>query len=805
MYLHGLYSAQMNSKTNSKRQFLLFALLISGQLLFAQTIFTLSGKVFRRTDSIPLTGASVYLHESGMGAVTGQSGLFQLDLPQGQHRIGISFLGYKQIDILIRVNASYDLDFYLTRGSIRSEGVTITAESGSDYVNSLQMGEISLSNFEISQLPSLLGESDPIRFLQLTPGVQSSSEAGVGFYVRGGGVDQNMVLFDNTLIYNPGHLMGFFSVFNPDIIKEVSLIKSGMPARYGGRLSSVVNANSFKGSSDSLTVKGQIGLISSRIAVNRSLNRNRGSFIISARIAYPDLVVKPAMDPFLKDFSNYFKNSRYQFYDFNAGFSHRIGDRDYLSFSGHYGQDKFRMEREEIKAENALDWGNRVGSLRWNHIFNHELSLSNSLSFTRYDFNLSGSQSEYFFNMFSSVTDYTYKVQLSQFSDNHSFAAGLDLVNHSFTPNEIDVKSGSLVADFVEFNKLYAWEGGIYAEDDIKLSDHWSAGAGLRYSFFNQVGPYTEYLKDESSLITDSILYPPGESLAFYHHLEPRISLKYQIDHHSSLKASFMRVTQYVHLATSASVSLPMDIWFPSSKNIPPQLGDQVSLGYYRKLLNDKLETSVELYYKRTQNQLEFINGIIHNSINMMLEDNIAIGRSTSYGSEFFIRKKAGKTSGWVSYTFSRTERQFDRINEGKIYPAKYDRRHDLSVAFIHRINDLWNASAVFIYVSGAALTIPVGRYMIQGNIVNEYGEVNSFRMPPYHRLDLSLTRKKVTGNGNVSSWNFSVYNVYSRANPFYIYFETVGNLEEYQLEVHPVLVSLFPVIPSVSWSFVFK
>ena len=327
---------------------------------------------------------------------------------------------------------------------------------------------------------------------------------------------------------------------------------------------------------------------------------------------------------------------------------------------------------------------------------------------------------------------------------------------------------------------------------------------GLRYSFFNQVGPYTEYLKDETSLITDTVSYPKGESLKFYHHLEPRFTFKYQINRQSSLKASYMRMAQYVHLATSASVSLPMDIWFPSSKTTPPQLGYQVSLGYFRKLFREQFEASAEIYYKRTRNQLEFINGFVTNSISMTLEENIAAGEGRSYGSEFFIRKRSGNTSGWISYSLSRTERQFDRINEGRIYPAKYDRKHDISLAAIHKINEYWNASAVFVYTSGNAFTLPVGRYLIQGNIVNEYGEVNSFRMPAYHRLDLSITRKRLTPKGNISSWNFSVYNVYSRANPFYIYFETTGNPEEYQLEIKPVLVSLFPIIPSVSWSFAF-
>jgi hypothetical protein len=784
--------------------FFLCIFLFTGGILSSQPTFIISGRVLRCADSLPLIGASVYDNRSGRGSVTDTSGSYQLTLLRGQHKLAASYLGYRESDTVLPVSSNLTLDFYLAETTVTYQEVVVTADTRKDYVTSTQMGEIRLDNLEISRLPSLLGESDPIRLLQLTPGIQSGTEGGVGFYVRGGGVDQNLVMIDNAVIYNPGHLMGFLSVFNPDIIKEVSLIKSGIPARYGGRMSAVVNAETYKGSGDSLSIKGQVGFLTSRISVSRSVNKGKGSFYLSARQAYPDLVIEPVMAKVMRGSSALFTNSKYNFYDLGSGFSFRAGTKDYLTFTGHYGQDKFRMENTTIHSRNSLDWGNTVASLRWNHVFNTTLSLSNSLSFTRYDFDLSGSQSEYSFGMFSSVEDYTYRTQLSHYRETHKFSAGGDLTWHAFIPNEFDVHAGSFIADFVEFNKLFAWEGGIYAEDDIVLSSRWSLGTGLRYSFFNQVGPYTEYLKDKTSLITDSIVYPPGQSLAFYHNLEPRLSLKYQPGSKSSLKASFMHIAQYMHLATSSSVSLPMDIWLPSSKIVRPQIGDQVSLGYFRKLSGEDYETSVEIYYKNVRQQLEFVSGIINNSIGMTLEESIEVGQGRAYGAEFFIRKKTGQTTGWAGYTISRTEKQFDRINEGRIYPAKYDRRHDLSVSVIHTINEHWNASLVFIYVSGNALTIPVGRYIIQGNIVNEYGEVNSFRMPPYHRLDLSVTRERTTGKGNYSAWIFSVYNVYNRANPFYIYFETTGDLQKYQLEVKARMVSLFPVIPSLSWRFKF-
>jgi hypothetical protein len=782
----------------------LLLLLFTGYGLSAQESFTLSGRVFESADSLPLAGASIYDTRSGKGAVTDTTGRYRLKLNAGRHTIQVSFLGYQDVDTIVMITGPVHFDFYLAQKTVTYDEVIITAERDKDYVTSTQMGEMRLNNLDISRLPSLLGETDPIRLLQLLPGVQSSSEGGIGFYVRGGGVDQNMVLLDNAVIYNPGHLMGFLSVFNPDVIREVSLIKSGIPARYGGRMSAVVNAETYRGKGDTFAVKGQLGLLSSRLSISSSLGKGKGSFFLSARQAYPDLFIQPTMALFMKKSSALFTESRYNFYDFGTGFTCRIGEKDYLSFTGHYGRDKFKMDNKTVNSRNALEWGNVVAIARWSHSFKPDLSLNNSLSYTKYDFNMTGSQSDYYFGLLSTVEDYTFKTQLSFFNERNKFAAGGDLTYHSFIPNEFDVKAGSFVADFVEFNRLYAFEGGIYGEDDIILTDKWSLGTGLRYSFFNQVGPYTEYLKDETSLIIDSVIYPRGRSLAFYHNLEPRLSVKYQPDRRSSIKASYMHIAQYMHLATSSSVSLPMDIWLPSSGNVRPQLGDQVSLGYFSKLSEEDYESSVEVYYKNVSHQLEFVNGIINNSISMTLEESIEVGKGRSYGAEFFIRKKTGKTTGWAGYTISRSERQFEHVNDGRIYPAKYDRRHDVSVSILRTINDKWNASAVFIYVTGNALTVPVGRYIIQGNIVNQYGAVNSFRMPPYHRLDLSVTRETTTRKGNYSTWIFSVYNVYNRANPYYIFFETTGDLQQYQLKVKAKIVSLFPVIPSVSWRFKF-
>lgn len=779
-------------------------MLFSGHLLCAQENRTVRGIVYDTGNTAPLEGASIVDLANGKGTVSGSDGAFELTIGMERTALQVSFLGYLTIDTIIGKELADPLIFVMIPEPVQYDEVQIVAADGRDFVGSVRMGDVHLSRQEFNNLPKLLGEADPIRFLQLTPGVQSGTEGGIGFFVRGGSVDQNLVLYDDAPIYNPGHLLGFISVFNPDIITGVSLIKSGIPARFGGRLSSVIQVNPDRGRSDSLRIKGQVGLVASRISVNRSFANDKGSFILSGRTASIDLFVKPVVFPLLADANPFLKQSSYNFYDMNLGLAYRIGKKDFISFSAFYGEDSYGITRSERIAETNMDWGNFILSGRWNHVFSENLVLATTLSQTNYHFDLSGAQSEYIFSLLSAVKDYSLKSRLSYFNSNHQMTFGYEFARHQFIPNDIDVSAGGLIMNFLSYNRLFAYEGGIYAEDEFQLNDRLGISAGLRYSFFAQTGPYTEYLYDESSLLKDSLLYPSGEVLAFYHHPEPRISARYNLNSNASVKASYMHMAQYVHMATSSTVSLPTDIWLPSSREIKPQYGDQVSAGYFFDWLEGTMESSVELYYKSSRNQLEFIRGVISNSLNLTIDDNLAIGKGRSYGAEFFLRKRSGVLTGWAGYTISRAERQFDMINDGRVYPAKFDRRHDISLAGNYSTGGRWNLSMVFIYVSGNAFTLPIGRYVIEGNLINQYGKVNNYRMPDYHRLDLSATRTVTTRAGNLSSWDFSVYNLYNRANPFYIYFETNGDPDSYQLEVKPVIVSLFPIVPSVSWRFEF-
>ncbi len=778
------------------------------QFLFLQQVFSqdiiLRGIVYDHSSNQALSSVSVFDKTTSKGVISDEAGAFRIALKPGEHTFTFSFIGYERLDTTISTSGVDDLIIYMIPLPFKVGEITIKGEYNVNQVTSPLMGSFTLTNSEILALPSLLGEIDPLKLLQLTPGIQSGSYGGVGFFVRGGGVDQNLVLFDNTIIYNPGHLLGIFSVFNPELIRDVSVIKSGIPACYGGKLSSVIRLNSYKGDSDSISFKGSVGLISSRGALSGPLFKGKGTFVIAARRTYIQLLVRPILRNSVNSKSFLNKDNIYNFYDLNAGFSLQVSKKDLLGFSSYYGKDNYKISQEGISQENFLHWGNQLASLSWEHKNNSSSVWNTKISWSGYNFNLKGSQGDYYFKLFSSVEDLNLKTEYSFRSNNHLLKTGFEFTNHKFLPNRIEAQAGKYVLNFRQFGAMNAIENGVFIDDEYNVFPGFSISAGLRISSFNHMGPYSKYARNALGQVTDTINYPRGKSLAFYAQPEPRAVLKYEFSNNSSLKASYMRVAQYVHLATSASSSLPADIWIPSTSEIKPLIGDQVSMGYFKNFEQNGIEFSVEAYFKKMRNQLEFLQGIVNISIEGNMVDNMAIGKGRSYGLELYLAKKTGKTTGWLSYTLSRTEQRFDEINDGLFYPAKHDRTHDVTLTFMRKFNKKWSGSAVFIYVTGNAFTMPVGRYIIQGNAVNQYGKVNGFRMPDNHRLDISLIRKITSRRNLESELVFSVYNVYNRANPYFIYYEIVGNVEKYSLEVKAFEVTLFPVLPSISWNFKF-
>ena len=658
------------------------------------------------------------------------------------------------------------------------------------------MSQVKVDVKTIKELPAFMGEVDVLKTIQLLPGVQSSGEGSSGFYVRGGGPDQNLILLDEATVYNASHLFGFFSVFNADAIKDINLIKGGMPAQYGGRLASVLDISMKEGNSRTYEVDGGIGLISSRMTLQGPIKKDTSSFILSGRRTYIDVLVNPLIND-----TSAFKGTGYYFYDLTSKVNYRISDKDRIFLSGYFGRDVFTFRNKKRGFAFDIPWGNATASMRWNHLFNDRLFVNTSVIFSDYNFSFSAEQNDFEFKLSSGITDWNTKVDFSYLPNyRHSIKFGSHFTYHTFVPGSVSGRSGEVSFEPDQIFKQYSNEGAIYFSDDVEVNDNIKIHAGLRYSSFQHGGPVTvrSYLKNEII----------GDTSNHHRHLEPRLSLRCKLNKTSSLKSSYTQNYQYIHLASVSSVSLPTDLWIPSSKIIKPQYGRQFALGYFKNLFDNKWEMSVEAYHKKMENLIEYREGVFpEDNTNSNQDDAFTFGNGESYGIEFFIKKRLGKTTGWVGYTLSKTDRFFDKLNNGKLFPAKYDRTHDISFTSSHELNDQWVFSAVFVYATGNTLTPVKDRYVFDGNFYSQYGERNSYRMPAYHRMDVSATYSRNKPNKKFnSSWNFSIYNLYNRANPYFIYFdvEGEGSLNEGDFQAQAYQISLFPILPSITWNFNF-
>lgn len=767
----------------------------------AQSNFTVSGFVKDAQSGESLIGASIYVKDPLVGASTNQYGFYSLTLPSGQYNVFISYLGYEDDSVSIDLTDNVRHQFSAQPKAITTKTVEITATRDNQNIESTEMGVTKLDMKQIELLPAFMGEVDLLKTIQLLPGVQSAGDGNTGFYVRGGGPDQNLILLDEAVVYNASHLLGFFSVFNANAVNSVKLYKGGMPANYGGRLASVVDVTMKEGNMKKYEVDGGVGLISSRLTVQGPIKKDTSSFIISARRTYIDVLVTPLIPD-----TSRFAGSRYYFYDLNGKFNYILSDKDRLYLSGYLGRDIFNFNNNEDDFLVQTPWGNSTASLRWNHLFSNRLFLNTSLIYTDYRFRFAAEQGDFNFELFSGIKDWNLHFDFLYVpSARHNIKFGLQNIYHTFTPGNISASS-----DEVEFNtgaiiRQHAFEEALYINDEFSVSDRLKINAGLRFSTFWQIGPFTRYTDNELSPIPDTTVYKTFDKVASYSGLEPRLSLRYSLNHSSSFKAGFTHNYQYIHLASLSAVSLPTDIWVPSSDVVKPQIGTQYAIGYFRNFKENTYETSVEVYYKNMRNLIEYKEGSLpDDNVANNPDNNFTFGEGYSYGAEFFFKKRLGKLNGWVGYTWSKTMRQFDDLNEGKEFPARYDRRHDLSAVAAYEAGKRWVFSGTFVYGTGNAITLPSARYSIEGQIVNEYGERNGIRMAPYHRLDVAATLKGKTDKRFQSSWTFAVYNVYSRANPYFIYFDNEGELEQGNLEVTAKQVSLFPVLPSVTWNFKF-
>lgn len=761
---------------------------------------TISGVVKDKITGEVLVGVNIYSELLGKGVVTDNEGNYSMVLKKGFHNLKYSYLGYKGAEIHREVFEDIIVNVDLEPSTIQTEEVIIADKRS--YENVIKtVDNIQISKEEIKKLPYLLGEVDPIKMLQLLPGVQSNGEGNNGIFVRGGGIDQNLILLDQAPVYNTGHLFGFFSLFNYSILDNVNLIKGGIPASHGGRLSSVLEVTTRNGNFDEYKGEGQLGIVSGNLMLEGPISKGKSSFVICGRRTYIDLLSKLVT----KDQTIFNSGINYFFDDINGRVDFKLSPVDRISISGYTGSDNFHFQGKN-SLSNKINWTNYTSSISWDHFLSDKNFITTSVFGSNYQLDFSAGINEYVFNIHSSIKDYGFKNIFTIGSvSNHHITFGTEYIHHSLVPNNIKANGLDFDFSFPEQEELKSQEQAIFINDEFEISSALAVSAGLRFSGYQQLGPYTFYTTDESLSLIDTLTYSKNKIIKNYWNLDPRLSINFRLNESSSIKASFDRMHQYLHMAPISSVSLPTDVWVPSSERIKPQKGDQLSMGFFKNFRKDHFETSLTAYYKLMKNQMEYRDGVVVGySKGFNYDDSFIFGKGVSYGFETFIKKNNGKVTGWISYTLSSTTRKFAEINQGRSFAAKYDRLHNLSVVTNYSSGPRWSFSGVFSYATGNALTLPVGRYTIGGNIINEYEGRNTFRMPAYHRMDISATYSLQKKSKYESFWIFSVYNVYNRKNPYYIYIETKGNVNAYSLDVSLEKVSLFPIIPSVAYQIKF-
>ncbi len=761
---------------------------------------TINGYVKDSLSGESIIGATITINGQSKGVASNQYGFYSLTLDTGNYVITASHVSYfsKQIGINLGADISHNFELHSRTGA--NTEVIVYSRRRDANVKNAQMGKVDLSINQIKNVPAFLGEVDLLKVVQLLPGVRNAGEGNAGFYVRGGGPDQNLIMLDDAVVYNTGHLFGFFSIFNGDAIKNVSLVKGGMPAQYGGRLSSVLDITMKDGNVNKFQADGGIGLIASRLSLQGPLKKDKASFIISARRTYVDAIASP----FIKKTSDYY-GSGYYFYDLNAKFNYRFSEKDRIYLSGYFGRDVFDFRNVRRSFKTRIPWGNSTATLRWNHVFNRKLFANTTLLLNDYKFRFAASQDNFEIGLSSGIKDKSIKTDFDFYPlPNHKIKFGGLITHHNFIPNVASGRQDSIVFTPNNETEKFAAETAIYIQDDWELDDKWKVHYGLRWSTFTQIGPYTKYTRDADGNKLDSTVYQKFSPVKTYGGLEPRITLRYAMNDQSSFKVAVTRNLQFIHLVSNSGTTLPTDLWVPSTYIVKPQISWQYAAGYFRNFHDNTWETSLELYYKDMENQLEYAEGYTPSLRDPELE--FVFGKGWSYGSELFINKVKGRMTGWIGYTLSWTWRKFEALNDGEKYPAKYDRRHDLSIVANYEAGRKWKLGAVFVYGTGNAITLPERFYLINGVLTQEYSKINQYRMKSYHRLDLSATYTPVRKRKRrlESYWVFSVYNVYSRLNPYFIYFDQEGSAVNGTLEVKARQVSLFPILPAVTWNFRF-
>ncbi|MEO9532265.1 MAG: TonB-dependent receptor [Crocinitomicaceae bacterium] len=773
------------------KQLLIIFFLFSSIVTIGQEKHTLSGYIKAESSGEELIGASVrtMVGEEVVGCVANSYGFYSLTLPSGTYQIQFSFVGMSAINKTVDLSESMQLDIELSESKTLKE-VTVTSEDANSNITNTSMSVEKLSITQIKKMPALMGEVDIIKAIQLLPGVATVGEGGSGFYVRGGSVDQNLILLDEANVYNASHLMGFFSVFNPDVIKEVELYKGGIPAQYGGRLSSVLDIKMKEGNMKRFAMTGGIGTISSRLSLGLPIVKDKGSILISARRTYADVFLNFAKDEDLR-------KAKLHFYDLNLKSNYRLNEKNRIFLSGYLGRDVFGVQNQF-----RIDWGNAAATARWNHVFSDKLFMNTTATFSNYDYFLGEPDGLDAYEWTSNIQDYYLKTDFSYYiNPNNTLKFGGQTAFHKIDPGQATGINESVLDEF-RVPITNGLEHAIYVSHKLKIGKRFTTLYGLRLSGFQNIGATTYYTFDDNYKVMDTVNVSKGEIYNSTFGLEPRIGMTYILNESASLKASYNRTLQYIHLASNSTASSPLDIWFPSSPNVKPQSANQVAAGYFQNFKKDQYQFSVELYYKQMNNAIDFKDHAVL-VLNPLLEGELRYGRAFAYGSEFLLKKTKGNFTGWIGYTLSRTQKKIDGINNNELYFAKYDKTHDLSIILSYDLGKAWTFSTNFVYSTGAAVTMPVGKMEYMGMTVPIYSERNGKRMPDYHRLDFAVTwrPKKQQEKKWKSEWVLSVYNTYNRANPYSINFVT-DEVDPTQTKAE--MLYLFGIVPSITYNFTF-
>ena len=770
---------------------ILFYILFLSFGTIAQEKFTISGTISDSLKGEEIINASIRVKGQNVGTISNEYGFYSLTLPKGNYTLVYSNSGYSPKEIAFELNQSKAVNVQLvslTNKTLLLVEVKVSATKEDQNITNPIMGVERLDPAAVAKIPVLLGEKDIIKSLQLLPGIKSAGEGNAGFYVRGGGADQNLILLDEAPVYNASHLLGFFSTFNSDAIKDAVLYKGNQPANFGGRLSSVLDIKMNEGNSKRYNVSGGIGVISSRLNVEGPIVKDKSSFLISGRRTYVDVFLKA---------TDKFKDNTLYFYDLNAKVNYRINQKNRVFMSGYFGRDKLGLGDQF-----GIDWGNATGTVRWNHLVNDKLFSNTSLIFSSYDYKIAIKSADVDFNIKSSIKDINLKQEFQYFANTRNkIRFGLNAIQHSIIPGQVEASEASGINPVI-LSSNKSLEAALFVTNDWTITEKITMSYGVRLSSFSLLGnDQNTYSYNPEGDVVDTTVYAKNAVIQTYPVFEPRVSFSYVYSKTASLKAAYSRNAQYIHLISNTTTTSPTDLWIPSSLNTKPEIADQVSIGWFKNFKQNAYEFNVETYYKSMQNQIDYRNGANLQG-NDLIEGELLYGIGRAYGVELILKKKTGKFTGWLGYTLSRSERKIIGINDGAWYAAKQDRTHDISIVGIYDVTPKVSISALFVYYTGNAVTFPSGKYLVNGQTQLLYTERNGYRMPAYHRLDLGVTWLRKDTKKFESSWNFSVYNAYGRENAYTISFR---QNEENPNITEAVQTSLFRWVPSITYNFKFK